>query len=202
MHSYGVDSNERRDVPFYLAAAASGVTLGLRSLLNLLGLQADVATVVPSGFVVYGLLHYLFDRHLWRFKALHLVGVVRVPVVDGAWEGELRSSASGYSKVHAVKLRIHQTWSTIRLTLESDSSFSSSTMAAIKAISAGQFELRWEYRAEAKEPAEGVQFNHRGVTKLRFEGQHGVVLSGMDGDYYTQHGRDTNGTILIRRTVT
>jgi hypothetical protein len=202
MHSYGIDSTERRDVPFYLAIMASGLTIGLRSLLGRYGLQPGAVAYVPSGFALYGLLHVLFDQFIWRIQLLRLTGIVRAPLLDGDWSGMLRSSASGYANALNVKLRIHQTWSTIRLTLESDNSFSSSNMAAIRAISAGQFELRWEYRAEAKDPAQGVRFNHRGVTMLRFEIKKGVVCPEMNGDYYTHHGRDTNGSITATRVNT
>jgi hypothetical protein len=201
MHSYAVDSTERRDVPFFLAAGAIGLTFGLRLLSRFFGLESEPAPVayVSSGFVLYGVLYFLFDRQLWKSRVLRTIGIVRVPAVDGTWQGELRSSASQYSKAHPVKVRIHQSWSTIRLTLESENSFSSSEMASIGAISGHQFEIRWEYRAESKVPAQGEDFNHHGVTMLRFEVEDNLVLPEMSGQYYTQHGRDTNGTISIKR---
>jgi hypothetical protein len=185
-----------------LAAAAFGLTFVVRSLLKRIGLEESgplAIAYVSSGFSFYGLLHLAFDRLFWKARPLRVLGIVKVPAVGGTWEGELRSSRSQYSKVHPVKLRIHQTWSTIRLTLDSEKSFSVSHMASIRTISADQFELQWEYRAEAKEPEEGEKFSHRGVTMLRFELNNHSVRPEMCGDYYTQHGRDTNGTIAIQK---
>jgi hypothetical protein len=72
-------------------------------------------------------------------------------------------------------------------------------MSCVRAISPNELELRWEYRAEAKNPADAAVFNHRGVTNLRFGLEGGMVQPEMMGDYYTQHGRDTNGTIFLQR---
>lgn len=196
MHSYAVDSSERTYMPFYLAVSATSLTLSLRFVWTRLGLAPFIA--VPSGFALYGILFLLFDQLVWRWKPLHQLRLVRVPALQGTWEGELLSSASEYLKPHPVKLRIHQTWSTIQITLDSETSFSSSHMAWIRTISPMQYELRWEYLAEAKNPAQGLRFNHRGVTMLRFEAQDGLVVPEMKGDYYTQHGRDTNGIISVK----
>jgi hypothetical protein len=71
-------------------------------------------------------------------------------------------------------------------------------MASIGTVSDHQFELRWEYLAESKEPAQGEDFNHHGVTMLRLEVEDYLVRPEMSGNYYTQHGRDTNGSISLK----
>lgn len=65
-------------------------------------------------------------------------------------------------------LRVEQTWTSIRLTLDGGRSFSASEMAVIQSVSEAVHEVRWEYRTESKTPSTGQEFNHRGVTMLRF----------------------------------
>ena len=72
-------------------------------------------------------------------------------------------------------------------------------MAYIVSISPSEFEIRWEYFAESKQPDSQRDYNHRGVTKLRFQTKDYIVESELKGDYYTQIGRDTNGTIILKR---
>lgn len=103
------------------------------------------------------------------------------------------------AKPHAIEVRIHQTWVTIRIVLEMDRSISASEMACIRLIAPIEFELRWEYRAQAKNPQDGMHFNHRGVTNLRFRTQKGIVQPEMTGDYYTLSNRNTNGTLFLKR---
>jgi hypothetical protein len=197
VHPYSVDSTEHRNVPFFLAAAAIALTLVGRTLFPSTSEPAFV-TYVLSGFTYYGLLYVAFDRWLWKLSLLRRLRIVSVPALHGTWVGELRSSASEYSKTHRVKLRVHQTWTTIRLTLDSERSFSSSEMASIASISSDEFELRWEYLAEATALLKGEGFNHRGVTMLHFEVRDHLIAE-MSGNYYTQHGRDTNGSISVKR---
>src|SRR5580704_14761528 len=165
MHPYSVDSPERRNLPFYVAGAAIAATFGAREVLQYLGIDAGVRAYVPSSFVIYGFLYIMFDRFIWKLNVLRRLGLVRIPDMAGLWEGELRSSHSGLQKPHGVQLRVHQTWSTLLLTLESDRSISRSNMASLATITPNELELLWEYRAESKEPID-FNFNHRGVTRL------------------------------------
>jgi SMODS-associating 2TM, beta-strand rich effector domain len=199
MHSYSVDSAERRIVPYYLAVVALAATFAVRAVVQRFGFDAG-SIYVPSGFAVYGFLYWAFDRFLWKFGLLHRCGIVRVPDLNGTWSGELRSSHSRLLKPHEVSLRVHQTWSTVLFTLESSTSISRSAMANFIRPSPGEFELRWEYQAEAKPPSSPNNFNHRGVTRLRVPTSGSSVLPDVAGDYYTQHGRDSSGTISLRRT--
>ena len=196
MHSYSVDFIERRNIPFYIAAAAA--TYALKTIVDYFKFNFDTGAYIPSGFAAYGLIYILFDKYLWKFGALRRIGLVSTPDLSGVWSGELKSSLSDLTRTLQITVRIHQTWTAMRVTLDTDKSFSASEMSCIRAVSITEFEFRWEYRAESKEGAE--PFAHRGVTNLRLQLREGKVQPEMRGDYYTQHGRDTNGTIFLKRT--
>jgi hypothetical protein len=199
MHSYAVESPERRSIPLYLAGASFGVAYALKHVAHLAGLTPSSYAYLPSGFVIYALLYVLFDRFAWRWRLLRVIGLVRIPYVGGDWNAQLRSSHSEMRKEHPAVLRIEQTWTSIRLTVDGARSFSASEMALIRSISESVHEVRWEYSAESKTPSTGSDFNHRGVTMLRFTVKEGVVRSPMEGHYYTQQGRETHGELEAER---
>lgn len=197
MHYYAVDFAERQTVPFYLAGAATGFTFALRELLKLLNADAGSLIYVPSGFAFYGVMYAIFDSFLWKWGLLWRLRQIKTPNLAGTYEGQLRSSHSDQQKSHEIKLRITQTWRTILITLEMDRSHSHSEMAWIKYVSPTEYEIRWEYSAEANDPKD-AEFNHRGVTRLRLELQVNTVVPQITGDYYTQ--RQTYGTIYLKKT--
>lgn len=198
MHPLSVESRETRNIAFALAVSAIAITFIVRTVLRKYGVYPVTAVYVPSSFTIYGILFFTFAQALWKLRPLHWLGIVSAPDISGTWKGDLRSSHSGLSKPHPIKLTVHQTWTTILLTVDSDRSLSRSTMARFSIVSPNELDLRWEYQAETKDPG-NVQFNHRGVTRLILQKSGSRVLSKATGDYYTQHGRDTNGTISLER---
>jgi hypothetical protein len=48
MHPYSVDSVERRDVPYYLAAAALALTFAARAIVRLCGIDIGSAYIPSS----------------------------------------------------------------------------------------------------------------------------------------------------------
>jgi len=199
MHPYSVDSRRFPSIAYYVAASAIVLTLGLRILLQFFHVNPGTITYLPSAFALYAALYGIFDRFLWKWRVVQWLGIVTTPDVSGHWQGNLRSSHSNYLIDHEVLVRVHQTWTNIRLTLDGERSISLSTMACIATVSPSEYELRWEYLAEAKRPDENELFNHRGVTTLRFQTSGSKVLPIIKGSYYTQQGRDSNGTIILER---
>ncbi len=198
MHPLSVDSRETRNIAFALAVSAIAITFLLHTLLAKFGVYPMAAAYVPSSFTIYGLLFLVFAHVFWKQWPLQSLRLIGAPDISGTWKGNLLSSHSALSKPHSITLTVHQTWTTILLTVESDRSISRSTMARFTAISPDELDLRWEYQAESKNPGD-LRFNHRGVTRLRLQTSGNRPLPNTSGDYYTQHGRDTNGTISLER---
>jgi len=197
IHTYSANQEERRAFPYYLAVAATVITLILHSSLLYFGFGVGAWVYLPTNFAIYCLLYYSLDRFLWKITILQDAGLVKIPNLNGRWSGELRSSHSQYQTQHNVTLIITQTWATLSIKMESDKSTSWSSMASIDTLSTSDIELSWEYRAEAKRPDER-DFNHRGVTRLVFNRSPQSLISKISGIYYTQHDRDTNGIIDLR----
>jgi hypothetical protein len=195
MHIYSSDGEERRVVPFVLAAASIGVALGLRSLVARLGYAAEVNVSILSSFGIYGMLHLVFDRYAWRWRVVRLLGGSTVPDLEGRWKGTLKSSHSGLTREHEVELEIVQTWSKINILLESQTSRSESQMAVIKTSAPTRHEVVWEYVARSKNAGQGDSFLHFGVTRLAVHSP----TAKAEGSYYTEQKRDTYGTVQFAK---
>ena len=118
MHPYSIESKERQSVPFFLAVGASAAVVAGRGLLSTYLPDWSFAIYVPSGFALYGMLYVGFDRFMWTTWPLRRAGICQVPDLNGTWNGVLRSSHSEFGREHPATLRVHQTWSRIRLTFE------------------------------------------------------------------------------------
>lgn len=195
MHAYA--GADRTSIYYTVALLAFTLSGLVHWLLKELPIATEWYFYAPTAAVIFSALFFLFDRYVWKWW--YIRRVVAMPNLNGVWEGELASSVSKYQTKHAVKLTVHQYWSRIRITLESDRSMSASHMACIVQVSPTQFELRWEYDARAKIPNQLGKFNHFGITTLRFVIEGAVVQPEMDGNYYTQHDRDTNGMLFVKR---
>ena len=81
MHSYELDG--RGKVAIALAVASVLLVWMLDVMLSFLGIEPRWWLSLPSFGSFYGVLHWLFDRYLWRCAALDRIGLVRVPNLMG-----------------------------------------------------------------------------------------------------------------------
>ena len=135
----------------------------------------------------------LFDRHVWRFEILHRLGLVKIPDLNGIWDGSAESSYGENGSIHPVSVTITQSWSRIAIRLDSDHSHSNSEVGAIRDLDLDTRALVYMYWNEPKSHSRASMEAHRGTAILEFSGP---VLS---GSYYTGRGRREIGTIKMTR---
>jgi hypothetical protein len=194
MHHYGTDSNERKYVPLFLAALAITTALGFSQLLLWVHVIIPWWLDAPSTMGFYGFFYALFDRKLWRGGLLHRLGIVKVPVVDGHWQGFLRSSHENHSLDHRVDVQVKQTWTRISVRLESGSSHSHTTVAHIHIFSPEGVVLSYQYQNDPAPGALDAMQIHHGTARLRV-----VDENNLDGEYYSGRGRQNYGSIILRK---
>jgi hypothetical protein len=92
-------------------------------------------------------------------------------------------------------IQIHQTWSNICVEFESATSRSFSRMAALNVTPGATQGLVYEYTNEPRGDAPVTMHAHPGFASHRMapDGQT------MEVDYYTGRGRETHGTMRLRR---
>ena len=194
MHGYSTDSNERRIVPFLLAALAIALAWMLSRFLA--GMQHSVPWWVdaPSSMGFYGALYALFDKRLWQNRFVRKLGLVRVPNLTGRWQGYLTSSFDHHAMRHDLRVQIFQTWTQISIVVSTATSESRSSVAAIQVADPDGLALIYQYENRPQASAMKTMHMHSGTAMLRVSD--GSFLT---GDYYAGRDRGTIGRISCQR---
>ena len=186
MHPYSTDLDERRPTLFVLVlfsiVAAWMLSKGVAALGKTIPWWADA----PSIWGFYGIFYWVVDRWGWR-------GISRLPNLNGTWRGYMTSSFDEHAERHAITMRIQQTWTKLRVTLEADRSRSHSVLGGILTSSLPGPELAYEYVNEPRADAAAGMHAHHGIVRAQIRGD---VL---DGDYYTGRDRASNGVLRVER---
>ena len=191
MHSYDVPGRQR--VYIFIALLSVPPVWLLAFTLEVARLEPEWWMTMPSFGAFYFALYWIFDRHVWRFVFLHRLGLVKIPDLNGIWDGSVESSHGVNGSIHSVSITITQSWSKIAIRLDSDYSHSNSEVGAIRNLDLGTPELVYIYWNEPTSHAKESMEAHRGTAILEFSG------SALSGPYYTGRGRREIGTIKVIR---
>jgi hypothetical protein len=185
-------------VYYFIAILSSGLGALAGYLIGAFQNTYGVAIAAPSGLAIFALLFLIFDNFIWRWPFLYRIGIVKIPDLNGSWVAKITSSQTTGSEIKAV-INIHQTYSKIRIRLETDKSHSISQMAAFEMADPTYFCLRYEYSAEYQRDRNAEILRHYGVTCLRLKSPDHNFSAQHSATYYTEQGRDAHGTIIINK---
>jgi hypothetical protein len=198
MHAYATDSEERKYIPFFLAALAIASSYAVSVL------AGAAHIVVPFWFPpvdtisFYALLLWLFDEYVWRWSVLHRIGAVRVPVLAGRWRAsavpvETGGVSAGLTSPSELRVQIRQRWLSISISGEAEQSHFASVSGYVQ--TKGPPVLGYEYVNEPTVTAPATMQIHRGTVRL--------VLSddqtALKGDYYSGRSRQNIGVFELVR---
>ncbi len=141
-------------------------TAALTGLLTSFGQTLPPYLETPSPLFVFGILYFLFENLLWRWPPFRWVQLVKVPDLNGCWDGEIRTNDRNFEVPYRVRLEINQTWTRIRVRLITASSGSASTSASVEVESPQGAALAYEYLSEPEPNAPERMQMHRGTTRL------------------------------------
>lgn len=196
MHPYATDSAERKLVPLYLAAASITAAFLLhKTLEGVIPWWIDVPSV--AGF--YALFYLVFERWLWRLPFIHSSGLLRVPNLNGRWNGYVTSSFDGHVTNHDTYLEIHQTWTELSVCLRTDRSQSHSLIGTITTQNPTAGTLGYEYINEPKANAVANMQIHRGTARLDLTKLKDRWV--LEGEYYSGRGRQSFGTLHFEKPL-
>lgn len=199
MHEYSLSHHDRKVVYYIIALLSSLAGIGLGFVVEALRSKSGIVVAAPSGLMVFGLFFLLFDRFVWKWPCFYSLGLIKIPNLNGDWSAEISSSATGEKIMANVK--IHQTYSKIRIHLDTDKSDSLSQMAAIEMASPTLFNLRYEYSAEYQRNEAAEILRHYGVTNVRLKSEDHKFSERHAANYYTEQGRDSHGYITFSRIL-
>jgi len=150
----------------------------------------------PSSLAFYGVLYAFFDTHLWKYRLVRRLGLVKTPNLNGRWDGYLTSSFDRHSKRYDVVLSIFQTWTQVAVFLSTPTSVSHSCVAVVQVSDPDGVALVYQYQNEPLAGAAGTMHMHYGTAMLRMSNR--AVLT---GTYYAGRDRRTFGQISCFRVA-
>jgi len=195
MHSYTTDSNERKFVPLYVAGISILIAWILNGVLGAMQFALPWWIDAPSVIGFYGMLYTIFDKYLWRWHILRTIGVVKVPDLNGTWEGHLASSFDEHAARQDATIKIFQSWAQISIILETNYSKSHSLIAAIITENPIGVVLSYEYLNEPVPNAKQTMHTHRGTGRLTIQANGNTL----EGEYYTGRDRQNFGILRFER---
>lgn len=199
MHTYDIDSTERRDVIALIVLLGIATAYGIHLLTD----QADVDwwwLEIPGPIAAAGLLYWWFERWGWKIKVLHSISVVRTPILEGDWVGTLWSShdndnGSDEPSEREFQLSIRQTWTRVHISARTAKSRSSSEVASLRVNDGARPILVYNYLNEPSADAVETMNIHYGTAVHEFDG----ISGSLSGHYYTGRGRMTWGRMTLAR---
>ena len=195
MHPYVTDSNERIYIPLYLAIISIFSAWILFTLSEQNNLNLPWWIHAPSVLGFYGLYYKIFDTWLWRNAIIKKIGLVKLPNLNGTWEGFITSSYDNHDREHKASIEIYQTWTRISAILKTENSQSHSLMAMIIAKNPLDTTFSYEYINEPKTNATDKMHTHRGTARLNL----GNNFETLYGEYYTGRDRSSFGNLCLKR---
>lgn len=199
MHEYIISSHDRKYSYYFIAIISGLFGVGIAFLINAIKTNYGIIVAAPSGLAIFGLIFFLFDHFIWKYPPLYILGLVKIPNLNGDWVATISPSEAG-NKISA-KVKIHQTYSKIGIHLETDQSNSLSKMATIEMAHPTMFTLRYEYSAEFQRDEQSTILRHYGVTSIRLKSDDHHFLNEHLANYYTEQGRDSHGEIVFKKVA-
>jgi hypothetical protein len=160
-------------------------------LKNSYGLTIPIWIETPSIIGLYAFYINIFDKLLWKYKAIRWFGLPKIPNVNGVWKATIRSSHGVEKEAVAT---ICQNYSKFSMILKTDESVSHTTMASFELGNPIHRTLTYTYISKPL-PTSPTSMNiHEGTGSLE-------ILKGdeeMSGYYYSGRGRQNYGEIHLK----
>jgi hypothetical protein len=140
----------------------------------------------------YGIFYHLFDKFIWPLQ-IGKFSFSSIPNLQGTWVGTIHSSYND-TDYDGIVIYIHQTWSRVSVHLQTQTSGSRSTMAAINTLGSSEATLKYEYMNEPTARSMQTMSIHRGTANMRLSPDSCLL----EGDYFTGRGRQTFGDMRFK----
>jgi len=195
MHSYSIDTEERKNILLVLAIISIVFSWGFYKILGNYQISLPWWVESPSVLFFYGLFFVIFDKWLWQY--LKKINFIKTPNLNGEWNGNLKSSFDNHASEINVILKIFQTWTKIKILLITDQSISKSETASIVIDAPEGNYLSYQYINEPKSNAINTMSIHRGTVRLIFDKKENTL----NGEYYSGRDRQNFGSLSFKIKV-
>lgn len=212
MHTYSTDNDLRPKVYGVLALLAYGITIVVEFLTTVL------STILPfaAGFVIswglaFAIVWKAHSQWFWKTWPVRVLGITRVPDLNGKWEGWIITSYQGDIPDEALhsdnnpsedgqkmiaSLDIDQTWRKINVHFETTQTQSDSNGATMLTEEGKWPSISYQYENPGSPLVEGLDM-HFGTVSLEYRDENATET--LEGLYYTGPGRDNNGLMYFEQ---
>ena len=149
---------------------------------------------IPSIALVFGVSYWAFDNWVWRWRFLRLLRLISVPDLRGEWTGTVASSYTDFETPQSVTVAIEQTWTKMAVGLNAAESRSWSITASVLTNSPEGLVLTYLFDNDPEAESADTMQRFRGTTVLVR-----TAIDQLEGYYYTGRGRETHGSLKLRR---
>ncbi|EMN7270064.1 pancortin-3 [Vibrio parahaemolyticus] len=196
MHDYAVFGHNRATIGRWLGVTSVIVTGGLSSLFLWMqqetGLEVFGKAVITTA-VVYFILHWLFNKFVWK------VPFFSIPDISGIWSvrGETLTEDGDVKFNWTAEVDIEQTWEKISINLKTAQSSSSSYTATLgkKSGTKGGWILHYSYTNNPDSSQYHELNSHNGYCELIFD----KTLHRGEAAYFNSNGRRTFGKMYLNK---
>lgn len=195
MHPYSTNSPGNPKLIAVLAIVASAVSAGIGALTNQIHDSWGWTIGGVSTLSCFGVLYLVFDRFLWRWRAVRTV--LLVPDLNGAWECRGKTILKGGDSqdlAWSATLTIRQSWSRMVVVMTTEQSTSRSIAASLYQEPGSGYRLIYHYENRPRADEAALQ-RHSGQCDLVFTDD----TASASGEYFTGQGRLTVGTMHLTR---
>lgn len=194
MHAYATGS--RTEAYSFLAVIAVILAIALNAGVDATGFEFGWIVSAPSVGGFFAILLRLFDTKAWRWKWIRRSGITATPIVEGIYEGKIRSTYQGVEV--PVRLKVEQRWLRILIrfqVLNPQTSESRSAAAAVTDEGHNDARLIYTYSNRIRHGiADDDMGDHDGAAEVVVtpDGQ-------ISGRYFNARGRQ--GTMQLSRVT-
>ena len=155
-------------------------------------LTPTVCSIISAGSLYLGL-YWLFNSKIWKWPSISKF--INVPDLSGEWDCQGRGkNKDGVLTAWEGKIKIFQSWDKVHIRLKTEQSSSDSIAASIIYDGESGYRLVYNYRNEPRIDEEELR-QHMGFAEFSFNEN----LDAADGEYFNGRGRNTFGTMKIRK---
>lgn len=197
MHDYAIFGHSRAAIGRWLGVGSVIITGAISSVLVWLHQMTNVqafSTAVITPAVVYFILHFLFNKYVWK------VPFFSIPDISGIWivEGETLNEDGTVRYSWVAEIDIEQTWEKMCITMKTSQSTSESYTATLgkKPGTKNGWVLHYSYSNNPNTDQFHELNSHKGYCELVFNKD----LTQGSAAYFNSNGRRTFGKMAVRKS--
>jgi hypothetical protein len=194
-----INSNNYKNFTYFillLIGVSTFFAYSISSLLDFYGINVPFYIEIPSIPLIYSILFYVFDKHIWRWKIFKKAGIIIADDLSGEWIGIAKSSHDNFLSETKTVFKIKQSATDIIINGEFEKSKSVSLNANFAESEVdNNIALFYFYRNEPSYDAVETMAMHEGSVKLIYNAKE----NSLEGSYYAGRDRNEYGTIKLSR---